>query len=122
MTAGRRRRRRGPHIFNHAEWIDRLSYIRERFEVGGDIELIPGELSARLRLIGAARRAFGPMVDVSRDGPWAERINPRDLLAVYRDVRGRLWSIFYMTSGNSVDTDLGALILEHVTPADLELH
>jgi hypothetical protein len=124
MTARRRfpRRRSGwPHTFEHARWIDRLGYIRARFEAGGDIELLPGELSARLRLIGAARRAFGPMEDVSHDGPWASRIRDHDLLAVYRDGRGRLWCLFYTAGGGVTDENQGAVILEHVTPADLEL-
>ena len=121
MTARRRRRRGWPHTFDHARWVDRLGYIEARFEAGGDIELLPGELSARLRLFGAARHAFGPMVDVSRDERWASRIHEWDLLAVYRDVRGRPWTIFYSREANAADGNLGAVILEHVTPADLEL-
>ena len=60
------------------------------------------------------------MVDMSHDGPWASRIRDHDLLAVYRDGRGRLWCLFYTTGGGIADDDCGAVILEHVTPQDPE--
>jgi hypothetical protein len=93
MTARRRRRRGWPHTFDHARWVDRLGYIRQRFEAGEDIELLPGELSARLRLIGPARRAFGPMEDVSHDGPWAMQRSQPHLQADEIDpvVHARRW-------------------------------